>query len=141
MAKTRKTLVGDDESNLAEVLKEVKRELGGATGLADYITQYIKDPSANPYLRNKSFSILTRMMEKVDALGTPDVVLTDEELEEELRIGVLRYLVPMPEEQYQTILAAVQEKRDAHSAREAKARLAREDAVRPVGAPPGIERA
>ncbi len=139
----KKTLLGDEDGNLPELLRQVKAELGGTGGMAQYLSQYIKDPNANPYLRNKSFGILTRLMEKVDARGVSEQEsLTDEELEEEVMKSSLQFLVPMPDDMFHQLMTQVQSKRDEYATREAKARLARENATRPLGAPAnhGIEK-
>ncbi len=137
----KKTLLGDTDGNLPELLEDVVRELGGKQGLAIHLAKHLKDEKANPYLQSRAFQTLVRLMDKVDSRGGSEgAVLSEDELESEIMVGLLRFLVPMPEELYQSILAAVQENRDEYTARETKARLAKENATRPIGAALGIEK-
>ena len=139
----KKALLGDTDGNLSELLDDVVNELGGKQGLAVHLAKHLKDDKANPYLQSRAFQTLVRLMDKVDSRAPGEAgVLSDDELESEIMVGLLRFLVPMPEDMYQSVMAAVQEKRDAYSQREAKARLAKENATRPIGvsAIPGIEK-
>jgi regulator of PEP synthase PpsR (kinase-PPPase family) len=138
----RKALLGDTtEGNLSEMLDQIKAELGGDAGLAATLAKHLKDGNANPYLQSRAFQTVVRIMDKVDARRGGEVqVLSDEELEEEVMKACVRFLVPMPQDLYDRLLADVQGRRDAHAAREAKVRLARENAARPVDALPGVEK-
>lgn len=138
----KKVLLGDNEGNQSELLEEIIKEVGGKSALAGHIAKHLKDSSSNPYLQTRAAQAVMRLMDKVDSQKRGEaVVLTDDELDEEIVKGCVRLLVTMPAEAFDQLMTDVQGRRNAFAAREAKARLAKENAGRPIGAVPGVERA
>jgi hypothetical protein len=132
----KKVLVGDDTENLKTLLSQVIEEIGGPQALAVHIAKHLKDPNSNPYLQTRAFQTLIKIMTSVDSNridGLVDVPLSDEELEEVIVKDTVRFMVWIPTDMYDALLLRISEQRALYAMREEKARLAKENADRPVG--------
>lgn len=126
-------MLGDTGDNLESLLDEVIKGLGGQDKLADHLTRYIKDPNGNPYLQSRAIGSLFRIMEKVDARKQGDTAaLSDAEVDAELAEFSVRFLVTMPADVFEPLMADVVRKRAEHAERERVAEAQRQEWARPA---------
>jgi HEAT repeat protein len=132
----KKTLLGDREGRLAEFVEEVSSKMG-SDGV-DFLVKNLKDP--NPYVRNSAWKAYYAMLKDVDKYGKKaDLsMLTNEEVVNDVRQKVANYLSNLKPEEFNDVIQHVYKNRAAIERRDAQARLASENAARPLGEPAAI---
>jgi hypothetical protein len=129
----KKTLLGDREGRLAEFVEEVNSKMG-SDGV-DFLVKNLRDE--NPYVRNSAWKAYYAMLKDVDKYGKKaDLsLLSDEEVVLDVRQKVANYLSNLQPEEFNEVIQHVYKNRAAIERRDAQARLAQENAGRPLSEP------